>query len=262
MKNQHHLHFFCVKKKSPTTKHSNFFKKTHNKTLKMNWLKTFFTSTIGRKFIMALTGLFLCTFLIVHFIGNALMYLPDQGATFNQYAYFMTHNPLIRTLEIGLFAGFIFHVIDAFLIIQKNRTTRPVPYANGATKKATWHSRNMGVLGSIILIFLILHLKDFWFEMHFSDEMPTVQHNGHTMKNLYAEVKTAFANPLYAIVYILAMVAMCYHLLHGFQSAFQTLGLNSKKYTPFIKAVGVAFAVLISAGFASFPILFLLGIVQ
>lgn len=218
----------------------------------MSWLSETLTSTLGRKLVMALTGLFLVTFLIVHLSGNFQLLMNDNGEAFNAYAKFMTTNPLIKTASYILYAGILIHVIWSIILTAQNRKARPVRYAvEKAVANSAWNSRNMGVLGTIILIFLIIHLRNFWYEMHFGEI--GVDINGN--KDLFKVVSAAFAQPLYVALYVLSMVGLGYHLSHGFASGFQTLGLNHPKYTPFIKKLGNLIAILIPVGFAIIPII-------
>lgn len=218
----------------------------------MSWLQETLQSTLGRKLVMALTGLFLVTFLIVHLSGNFQLLMNDNGLAFNAYAKFMTSNPLIKTASYILYAGIIIHVVWSILLTIQNRKARPVRYAvERAEANSAWNSRNMGLLGTIILIFLVIHLRNFWYEMHFGQI--GVDLNGN--KDLYSVVSAAFAKPLYVALYVLSMIGLGYHLAHGFASGFQTLGLNHPKYTPFIKKLGLLISILIPAGFALIPIL-------
>jgi succinate dehydrogenase / fumarate reductase cytochrome b subunit len=220
----------------------------------MNWFTKTFSSTIGRKLIMAITGLFLCSFLVVHLVGNLTLFYQDGGEAFNIYSHFMANNPVIRTMEIVLVLGFLFHIYDALVLTRRNKAARPLGYAeNHPQENSTWSSRNMGLLGTIILVFLLVHLWNFFVPARFG-ELEGVPNAEYT--NLYAEVVKAFKNPIYVALYVISMVALAYHLIHGFQSAFQSLGLTHKKYTPFIKTFGVAFSVLISLGFALIPLYF------
>jgi succinate dehydrogenase / fumarate reductase cytochrome b subunit len=140
----------------------------------------------------------------------------------------------------------------------KNKTARPVGYklAN-PDQNSSWKSRNMGILGTIVLIFLIIHLRSFWYEMHYGD-MPTQDYGGVIVEDLYTVVKASFSQWWYSLLYVLAMVGLGFHLAHGFWSAFQTLGLNHKKYTPMIKKLGLAFAIIVPLLFASMPVYFFL----
>ncbi len=220
----------------------------------------FLFSSIGKKVIMGLTGLFLITFLVVHCFINSLIFFNDGGLTFNEGAHFMGHNWLIRAMEIVLFLGLILHSIQALLLTMENRKARPVGYNkfHGAAN-STWYSRSMGLLGTLILFFLIVHLAHFWVKSRITG-IPT--HDTQGRENLYAIMQQTFKNPWVVLLYCFAMVSLAYHLLHGFQSSFQTLGLNHKKYTPFIKKFGVAFAIIIPLIFAAMPVTVYLGIIK
>jgi len=220
----------------------------------MSWFTQALNSTIGKKVIMSLTGLFLITFLIVHVSGNTLLFRNDGGEAFNLYAEFMTSNPLIKIASIILYSGIILHVIYALVLSIRNKSARPVGYAvANPNQNSSWKSRNMGILGTIVLIFLIIHMRSFWYEMKFG-EVPTVNYGGADVKDLYTIVSAAFTQWWYVLIYVLAMIGLGYHLAHGFWSAFQTLGLQHKKYSPFIKKVGLAFAIVVPLLFASMPI--------
>jgi len=212
-----------------------------------------FSSSLGKKYLMAITGLFLCSFLIIHFLGNiALFTNPVQ---FNEYTRFMSSNPIIRVMEIILVLGFLTHIIDAIILTRVNKKAQPVKYAVNKNK-SSWYSRNMGLTGTIILVFLILHLQSFWYEYKFGEVLMTLDSNGNEIKDMFTIVKTAFSEWWYSAIYILAMILLGSHLNHGFQSAFQSVGLRHKKYTPTIKMLGTGFSISITLGFISFPIYF------
>ncbi|MCU0450975.1 MAG: succinate dehydrogenase cytochrome b subunit [Bernardetiaceae bacterium] len=217
----------------------------------MNWALETFTSTLGRKVVMALTGLFLSLFLVVHLIGN-LQLLRPTGDAFNVYAQFMGHNPVIQTVSIGNFFFILLHVVQSILLTRQNQAARPVQYAYANTS-STWASRNMGLLGTIILLFIIVHLKQFWFEMKFGF-VPTVVVEGETVKDLYTIVNQAFHEWWYVAFYVVCQLFLAFHLSHGFESAFQTLGINHPKYTPIIKNVGKAFCVLVPLAYSAIPL--------
>jgi succinate dehydrogenase / fumarate reductase, cytochrome b subunit len=260
----------------------------------MSWLTKTLTSSIGKKVLMSLTGLFLCTFLIVHLIGNLQLFKDDGGYAFNTYAVFMTTNPLIKTVSYGLYALILFHAFWGIYLAYQNYSARSVRYAVNKNS-SSWASRNMAILGTILLVYIAVHMADFWAEYKFGhvpykqyvenistgelvqqQEVPEEQaktiktkkievvdiQSGSkivVVKDLYKEVADAFKQPLIVIFYVLAMIAMAFHLIHGFQSAFQTLGLNHPKYTPFIKNVGIfIFGILIPIAFAAMPVYFLL----
>lgn len=221
----------------------------------MSWLTKTLTSTLGRKVIMALTGIFLILFLAVHLTGNLQLLKNDDGQSFNVYAEFMSTNPLIQFVSKGNFFFILLHVFISIFLTRKNSQARPVAY-NTPVKSGTssWSSRNMGILGTLILVFLIIHLKGFWYEMHYGD-VPYKNYDGYEARDLYAVVDQAYSQWYWVVVYVIGMFAVAFHLSHGFQSAFQTLGLSHVKYSPAIKFVGIAFAVLVPAGFAAIPIM-------
>jgi len=225
----------------------------------MSWFTNAMSSTLGRKVLMALTGLFLIIFLIVHLSGNFQLLMDDGGKAFNIYAKFMTTNPVIKTTSYLLYATFIVHIIWAILLTTHNKKARPVGYAvtKGSTN-STWSSRNMGFLGTIIFIFLVIHLRNFWYEMHWGG-IPKVNYDGSEVKDLYTVVNASFAQWWYVALYVVSMIGLMFHLFHGFKSAFQTLGLNHPKYNPVIKGVGYAFAVIVPALFAAIPIIMYLN---
>ncbi len=244
---------------------------------------------------MGLTGLFLVTFLVVHLSGNLQLFMSDNGVAFNTYTKFMTTNPLIRVAEWILFAGFIVHIIYAIILTRQNRKARPVRYAYSNPKgSSTWFSRNMGVTGSIVFIFLAVHLYMFWGIFHWGGgEMTPVNDvqkyvykvtddvtaGGNTLVSagdyldekmvatlqsqnvaqvkaisMYDISKKSFGNPLISLFYVIAMVLLGFHLNHGFQSAFRTLGFVHEKYTPFLTKLGTAISVLFPLVFAAMPI--------
>jgi succinate dehydrogenase / fumarate reductase cytochrome b subunit len=219
--------------------------------------KGMFSYSVGKKLVMGLTGIFLILFLIVHCSINALVFLNDGGETFNAAAEFMAHNWLMRTLEIFLFLGFIIHIIQSLILTLENKKARKIGYAvSNANANSKWYSRSMGLLGTLILIFLIIHLKHFWVVSRFTDHITSGE------ETLYEEMREVFSNSLAVIIYVLSMVSLSYHLMHGFQSAFQTLGLNHKKYTPFIKKIGIIYSILIPFIFALMPLAFYFGIIK
>jgi succinate dehydrogenase / fumarate reductase cytochrome b subunit len=219
----------------------------------MSWFTETLQSSLGKKLLMALTGLFLIIFLITHLAGN-LQLLYGTKDDFNKYAEFMTTFPPIKAVSYLLYASILGHAVYGLMLTLKNRQARPVQYAyNQPTANSTWSSRNMGILGTMILIFLVIHMKSFWYEMHWG-AIPEV--NG--FKDLHGVTVEAFKSPLYVLFYVLAMAALAFHLMHGFQSAFQSLGWNHPKYTPLIQALGTGISLLIPALFALIPVVMLL----
>jgi len=219
----------------------------------MNWFTNLLSSTLGRKLFMALTGLFLILFLVVHLIGNLQLLKTDGGQAFNVYAQFMTSNPLIVIISYVNYTFILIHVIWAILLTRINRQARGTERYAINKNSSAWTSRNMGILGTFIFIFLVIHLKGFWYEMHWGG-IATANYEGKEFKNLYAVVDAAYSNVWYVTLYVISMLLLAFHLWHGFASAFQTLGLNHLKYNPMIKAVGRGFAIIVPALFALIPI--------
>lgn len=214
----------------------------------MNWFAKALSGSIGRKLIMSITGLFLVSFLIVHLGGNFLLLRDDGGVAFNAYAHFMKEQPIIKVLEVVLFLGFIFHIVYAAMLTRSNSKARPIGYAhNNPSANSSWFSRNMGLTGSIILIFLILHLRTFFIP----HKTPFLTPKAETM---YGEAVLAFSSGLYVIFYVFAMFLLGFHLVHGVSSSFQTLGLRHPKYFPAIRLFGYGFAIIVPLLFALIPV--------
>lgn len=219
----------------------------------MSWISKTFSSSIGRKIIMAITGLFLCSFLVVHLVGNLQLFKNDDGVAFNIYSHFMGTNPLIRTMEWVLVLGFGFHIYEALVLTRRNQTARGTSYvSNHVEQNSNWQSRNMGVLGTVILVFLLVHLYNFFYRARFGELDPDINNNA----DLYTLVVSSFKQWWYVALYVAAQIALCYHLLHGFKSAFHTLGLTHRKYTPAIQVIGYGFAVIVCLAFAAMPLYF------
>jgi succinate dehydrogenase / fumarate reductase cytochrome b subunit len=202
---------------------------------------------------MALTGLFLILFLIVHLIGNLQLLISDEGQAFNVYAKFMTSNPLIKIVSYVNYTFILLHVIWAILLTRRNSAARGSEGYAVSKNSSPWTSRYMGILGTLIFIFLIIHLRGFWAQMHWGG-IPTKMYDGEEVKDLYAVVALAYSQAWYVGLYVVSMAVLAFHLWHGFASAFQTLGLNHAKYNPLIKFVGQAFAIIVPALFALIPI--------
>ena len=218
--------------------------------------ENFLTSSIGKKLIVGLTGLFLISFLVVHVGINSTILLNDNGETFNTAAHFMSHNWVIRVMEIGLLLGIIAHIFMTLRLHFENKSKRPVGYAVIDGKaNSKWYSRSMTLLGTLLLIFLVIHMADFW--LHTKKSLYITHEN----ENSYQEVKEAMQNPLLLVIYIAGFFSLGFHLLHGFPSAFQTLGLNHKKYTPIIKAAGTAFSIIVPGLFAAIAVALFFGLV-
>lgn len=225
----------------------------------MSWISNFLVSSIGKKLVMGITGIFLISFLIVHCGINACIFVNDGGVTFNKAAHFMGSNLLIRTMEIGLFLGILLHIVQGLLIWASNAGKRSVAYAKFAGNEThKWYSRSMGLLGTIILLFLVIHLADFWVPSRITG-LEEVIIDGEPHHNLYLKMQDRFKDLWVVILYVVGVISLCYHLMHGFSSAFQTLGFNHKKYEPFIKSTGFFFSIIISILFALMPISMFFG---
>jgi succinate dehydrogenase / fumarate reductase, cytochrome b subunit len=214
----------------------------------MNKATHFFTSSVGRKLLMGLSGLFLCSFLIVHLFINLFLFKQDGGGTFDAYAEFMATYPLLRPLEWILFGGFLLHAFAGGWLWITNRQARPQCYAvNSASENSTLASRVAFWTGAFVTIFLVIHINTFFVQSRFFG-------TGITM---YDRVRAAFQHPLYDAFYIVAIAFLAYHLKHGFQSAFQTIGIRHEKYQSLLEFVAVIFWLLIPIGFAAMPLYFL-----
>lgn len=295
----------------------------HNVMAKSALLK----SSIGKKYWMALTGLFLCLFLVGHLAGNLQLLMPNSQLQFNQYALFMTSNPAVKILSYLTYISILFHAIDGILLAIQNKNARPIGYAKtNSSANSSFASRNMAVLGTLVLVFIATHMINFWAKMHFDKNMPLMTQtieaapgmkseyyvgrnvgqyyqidqvklpgekepeaglppkqleikNGTDVYNVQANVKVGelykdlykitfdffkSKNKLFGVIpneglfftifYVLSMLVLAFHLWHGFQSAFQSLGLNSPKWTPIIKFAGKAFAVIVPLLFAIIPL--------
>ncbi len=282
-------------------------------------------SSIAKKYWMSLTGLFLCTFLIGHLLGNLQLVFKsgEEGRrAFNEYAYFMGHNIFIIILAYVTYISIIFHAIDGFMLTFQNKKARPEGYAHERPEKnSKLPARYMAILGTVILVFICTHMANFWWKQKVTGDVPlhtkTITVPGDQMsgqpeqkielyltttgnympfqkeqvvfkhkteiydktfdiklaegyKDLYTVVMNFFGHSLNGyptnslawlavVLYTVSMFVMSFHLWHGFASAFQTLGINHKRYTPLISIVGKAFAILVPLGFAIIPIIIFLN---
>lgn len=216
--------------------------------------KKFFLSSLTKKLVMGLAGLFLITFLLVHLLVNLTMLLPDDGFTFQKAVGFMTTNPLIKIMEIFLFGGLLIHMLIGSLLWLRNRMARPARYHNLNKSATSFLSKYMFYTGGLILMFLVIHFMNFYFVKLGWVELPSAATNSHDFYNMAVAL---FSTPLYSIVYIVLMAVLGFHLYHAFQSVFQTFGWNHTRYTPLIKGLALLYAIVVPAGFASMPIYFL-----
>jgi len=216
-------------------------------------MSNFISSTIGKKFIMSISGLFLILFLFVHLTVNTLLFFgPDA---FNAGCEFMAL-PFIKVIEPILALGFIIHIIYATVITLQNQRARPVKYAKqDLSQDSTWASRNMYILGGMLFAFLVLHIINFWVKFKFGDVSADVV--GHTQYDL---VSTTISQPLYGIIYMIAAIMLGLHLSHGFWSAFQTIGFSNDIWRKRWECIGYIIAVIFGLGFALIPLFFMLGL--
>lgn len=200
-----------------------------------------------------------------------MIFFDDNGETFNHWAHFMGTNLIIRTIELGLFAGIILHAVQGLILWKQNSAARPVKYAvNAAGSNSKWYSRSMGLLGTLVLLFLVMHIYHFWTPSRLGgfasikplEETTLGTYNGQEVHNLYKEMRVVFENVWVVIIYLLGVLSLFWHLIHGFQSAFQTLGINHKRYTPIIKIAGIAFSIIVCALFAAMPLAFYAGWIE
>ena len=218
------------------------------------------TSSIGQKLVMSLTGLFLILFLLVHLAGNLQLLVNDGGESFNLYTYFMTHNPLIKTISYGLYFFILLHAILGIALRGKNRSARGVQYAVSKYPGASWASKQMALLGILIFAFLLLHMGDFWWKMKFTDQLAMVSYDSvdYAVKDLYAQVDMSFQVTWIVIAYLVGLLALAIHLWHGFDSAFQSLGLRNWRFGGLFKIVGQVYSILVPLGFAIIPIYYII----
>ncbi|HTN35846.1 MAG TPA: succinate dehydrogenase cytochrome b subunit [Arachidicoccus sp.] len=217
--------------------------------------KKFLTSAVGRKITMGATGLFLILFLIVHVSLNLCVFANDGGEMFNAAAHFMGGNWVPRVLEIGLFFFLIVHIIQGIILEMSNRSKRGIGYEKSyGNRGSKWYSRSMGLLGVLILLFLIMHISQFWFPNRLSQGFLL----GEEI-NLYERMKITFSVGWIVIAYLIGCLALSYHLMHGFQSAFRSLGVYNIRYNKLLICIGRGFAIIVPLLFALMPLSFYLG---
>ena len=228
----------------------------------MKWSR-FFTSAVGRKIVMALSGLFLISFLIVHVGLNSCIFydLPifnhnDNGSMFNRAAHFMGASLVIRIIEIGLFAGFLLHIIQGYMVEAINRGKRSKGYqVSLGNRGSTWMSRSMAILGTLIFLYLIMHVSQFWVPSRITQaNLGEKTYYGRDVHDLYTLMFETFRNGWVVIFYLIGVAALCFHLLHGFHSAFRSMGVHNKKYLSMLKGLGYAFSIIVCILFALMPI--------
>jgi len=225
-----------------------------------------FTSSVGKKLVMGLTGISLILFLTVHVSINACVFADlvdsnENGEMFNKAAHFMGSTVLIRIMEVGLFAGILLHIIQGYLLTLENQKSRSVGYAVSYKDGSKWYSRSMGLLGTLILLFMVLHLYHFWVPARFTHVglEEEVFYNDKGMHNMFALMQAVFSEWWVVLIYALGCISLAYHLAHGFQSAFKTIGVHNKRYNQMLISIGYGFSILVCVVFILMPVAFLLG---
>ena len=208
-----------------------------------------------RKTVIAATGLVLCLFLVVHLSANCILLLPESTARslYNAYSTFLRENPLIKVVAYVLYLSIILHLVYALLVTLRNSKAKPVKYAvNHSRENSSWASQNMGLLGVAILIFIVVHLANFWarIKLGIGGEVGVDAH-GH--EDVYEVASTLFQNIYLVIFYSVLMIPLGYHLHHGLKSAFKSLGFYHRSGLRLIAKVSLVYAVIISAGFGIIP---------
>ncbi len=213
---------------------------------------------------MALTGLFLISFLIVHVGLNSCIFYDlrwfdptDNGEMFNKAAHFMGSALVIRIMEIGLFLFIIVHIVQGYVLEAKNLSKRGQGYnVSLGNRGSKWYSRSMAILGTLIFLFLIMHISHFWVPSRITSNLQEVTYNKGTVKvhNLFLRMFEVFQNPIVVILYVLGCISLAYHLVHGFTSAFRTMGVYNKKYLAMLNSIGYGFSILVCTLFALMPI--------
>lgn len=220
----------------------------------MTWFINFFKSSIGKKLLMSLTGLFLILFLAVHLTGNLQLLKGDGGQAFNEYTYFMMHNPLIQFVAKGNYFFIVLHAFVGISLYLTNKKAKGGKYAVSPKNDVTWASKNMALLGTLILAFILMHMGHFWYQFKFGGGNAMVNYGGVEMIDAYSSVVAVFKNPIWMALYVIGLIVLAFHLWHGFASAFQTLGIRSDKYTPLITGLGKIFSIVVPVGFAILPL--------
>jgi succinate dehydrogenase / fumarate reductase cytochrome b subunit len=209
-----------------------------------------FSSSVGTKLLIGATGAALFVYMVLHLAGNALIFAgPDL---FNEYSHALISNPLIIPIEIGLLAIFLVHIYKAIRMYMTNTAARPVAYGKkemaGGTSRKSFASSTMIWSGLFIMVFVIIHVKQFKFGSWYQTVSDT------PVRDLFRTEVEVFQNPLWVAVYVIATLLVGLHLRHGFASAFQSLGLDHPVYTRRLTWIGIGFAILIGVGLAIIPV--------
>jgi succinate dehydrogenase / fumarate reductase, cytochrome b subunit len=229
--------------------------------LNKKFMSKFITASIGKKFIMSISGLFLVVFIAVHLTVNLLLIFDDSGELYNVAAHFMATNPFIRIIEPILGIGFLVHILWSFILEYQNWRARPLKYEKKDTSdNSTWASRNMLVLGLLILVFLVIHIINFYWIIRFRpDSMEMVVIGAYEMEDSYKLVSDLFkSSVIYNIFYVISAILLGFHLSHGFWSGFHTIGLSDKNWMSRLQIIGKIYAVIVAIGFSVIPLYFLI----
>ena len=224
----------------------------------------FLSSSIGKKLIMSVTGLFLVIFLLVHLTANLALLLGADA--FNIVSHFMGTNPIIQVMQPALAIGFIIHILYASILTLQNQKARGSESYNKTVNshQSSWASKNMYILGAMILSFLVLHIFNFFWKIKVTGSplLSEVNIDGEMMENAYALVVGLFRDPqlgmIYSAVYVLGSISLGLHLTHGFWSAFQTVGFSNDLWRKRLTVVGYLYAIAVASGFAIIPIFLML----
>ena len=213
-----------------------------------------FTSSIGKKLMMSLAGIFLIVFLLVHMGINLLVIIYEDPMVYNKAAHFMTSNILIKIFEIILFGGFLLHIIYALILQVQNWIARPQRYSKANYSNTSFFSKFMIHTAAIILVFLVIHFMDFYIKAKFG-HAAEVMVDGVPYHDFATEIVDKFKLLPYVIFYIAAVIFLGFHLVHGFQSAFKTLGMDNRTYTPVVQLLAIIYCTIVVAGYSLIPII-------
>ena len=213
-----------------------------------------FTSSIGKKLLMSLAGIFLIVFLLVHMGINLLVIIFEDPMVYNKAAHFMTSNILIKIFEIILFGGFLLHIIYALILQVQNWIARPSRYNKANYSNTSFFSKFMVHTAGITLVFLVIHMMDFYIKAKFGHATEVLV-DGIAYHDFASEILDKFKMLPFVIFYIAAFIFLGFHLIHGFQSAFKTLGMDNRKYTPVIDALALIYSIVVVAGYSIIPVI-------
>ncbi|MCF8374702.1 MAG: succinate dehydrogenase cytochrome b subunit [Bacteroidales bacterium] len=222
-------------------------------------MSSIFSASIGKKLIMSISGLFLIVFLLVHLGINLLMLVSADA--YNAGAHFMATNPAIKIMEPLLALGFVIHILYATILTLQNQKARPENYSTvNQSESSTWPSRNMYVLGGLVLTFLVIHIINFYWKIKVlgGHDIPSVIVDGVEMHDTYWLVAGLFKFWWFDVIYVIGAIFLGLHLSHAFWSAFQTLGLSNIVWRKRLHVIGQIYTYLIAIGFAIIPIYFLI----